>query len=487
MICPLLPGSGIVIVGSRRKLPENRIQAHCPGDLLGDAMRQLKPDLWTKGTFLTPQHLQVQDRYIEDALNFRLQTLKFCAWGFSSLTINQEMLTEGQFVVSQASGIFPDGLMFSIPEADAAPPSKALSEFFQPRDKSLDIYLTVPDYRQSGLNVSTAQERGTRYLAEVTAFRDENTGAGEKPIQIARKNMRLLAETENREGSSVLRIANVERSPAGTFQLNPRFVPPLIEIGASEYLAGLLRGLVELLSARSSQLSGSRRQKNQSLADFTAADIASFWLLYTVNSNFPVFSHLFESRKGHPEELYAAMVSLAGSLTTFSQKIRPRDLPLYTHDSLGPIFSDLDEKLRSLLETVVPTNLVSLPLKLVQNSIYATAIDQDKYLTNTRLYLAVSAETSEETVIQKVPQLVKVCSATHIDHLVKQALPGIQLRHLTNPPSVIPVKLKYQYFSLNQTGAAWEAVTRARNFAAYVPGDLPNPTLELLIVLPNTG
>jgi hypothetical protein len=27
-------------------------------------------------------------------------------------------------------------------------------------------------------------------------------------------------------------------------------------------------------------------------------------------------------------------------------------------------------------------------------------------------------------------------------------------------------------------------VRRARNFAAYVPGDLPNPQLELLIVLP---
>ena len=34
------------------------------------------------------------------------------------------------------------------------------------------------------------------------------------------------------------------------------------------------------------------------------------------------------------------------------------------------------------------------------------------------MYLAVSAETSEENIIQKVPQLVKVCSATHIEHLV---------------------------------------------------------------------
>ena len=452
-------------------------------------MKQLKPVLWTKGTFLTPQHLQVQDRFIEDALNFRLQALKFCPWGFRDLAINAELLAEGQFALTRAAGIFPDGLLFEIPEADPPPPSKSLEEFFDKDTKSLDVYLAIPDYRQRGLNVSTGKEAGTRYLAEVAAFRDENTGMGEKPIQVARKNMRLLAQSENREGSSVLRLANVERTPAGTFQLNPRFVPPLVEIGASEYLVGLLRGLVELLSARSTQLSAGRRQKNQSLADFTASDIANFWLLYTVNSNFPVFSHLYESKMGHPEELYAAMVALAGSLTTFSQKMRPRDLPLYVHDSLGPIFSELDEKLRSLLETVVPTNLISLPLKLMpnSNSIYGTAIDHDKYLQNTRMYLAVSAETTEENIIQKVPQLVKACSATHIDHLVKQALPGIQLRHLTNPPSAIPVKLKYQYFALNQSGPAWEAVTRARNFAVSVPGELANPTLELLILLPQSN
>jgi len=86
-----------------------------------------------------------------------------------------------------------------------------------------------------------------------------------------------------------------------------------------------------------------------------------------------------------------------------------------------------------------------------------------------------------------VPQIVKVCSATHIDHLVKNALPGVELKHLSNPPAAIPVKLKYQYFSLNQTGPAWEAVGRARNLAAYVPGDLPNPQMELLILLPQVS
>ena len=117
-------------------------------------MKQLQPVLWTKGTFLTPQHLQLQDRFLEDSLNFRLQALKFCAWGFSEVVLDQELLADGQLAISRASGIFPDGLLFDIPASDQPPPSKALAEFFDPGVRDLDIYLTVPDYREKGLNVS---------------------------------------------------------------------------------------------------------------------------------------------------------------------------------------------------------------------------------------------------------------------------------------------------------------------------------------------
>ena len=123
----------------------------------------------------------------------------------------------------------------------------------------------------------------------------------------------------------------------------------------------------------------------------------------------------------------------------------------------------------------------------MKNTIYATAIEFDKYLNNTRMYLAISAETNEDSLIRKAPQLVKVCSATYIEQLITGALPGIALSHMSSPPSAIPIKMKYQYFSLNQSGAAWEAVTRTRNLAAHVPADFPNPQMELLILLPQAG
>lgn len=448
-------------------------------------MRQLQPVIWSKGTFLTPQHLQTRDRYVENGMQFRLEGLHFRPYGFQDLKINQEALTEGNFALKSASGLLPDGLPFEIPDSDAAPEPKPLAPYFDPDQVSLDIYLAIPHVQERGLNVAMARgSANARYLAEAITLPDENTGLAEKPIQVARKNFRFLAGDESREGFVSMSVARIRRSSAGTFQLDSEFIPPLLNIAASDYLMGVTRRIVEILSAKSSILAGGRRQRSAGLADFTASDIASFWLLYTVNNHFPLVRHILETRRGHPEEIFRVFSSLAGALTTFSMKIQPRDLPGYDHDDLGACFTDLDQKLRQLLETVVPSNFVALPLKLVKPSVYATPIEDDKYLKGTKFYLAVCADMSEADLIKRAPQLVKVCSSTQIEQLVRQALSGMQLTHAVKPPASIPVKLNYQYFSLNQGGAAWEAVQRARNLAAYVPGDIPNPQLELVILLP---
>jgi type VI secretion system protein ImpJ len=448
-------------------------------------MKQLQPVIWMKGTFLSPQHLQTQDRFLENALRFQVEAMSYQPWGFTTLRVDQEALAGGALALAGASGIFPDGLMFDIPNSDAPPPPIQLADSFEPDSDSVDVYLAIPHHRERGLNVSLAErEYDTRYLAETTLLRDENSGTSEKPVQVARKNFRLFAGSAVHEGMSALQVAKIKRTPAGTMQTDPKFVPPVLDISVNDYLMSIARRLVEILAAKSTLLSGTRRQKNLSLAEFGTADIANFWLLYTINSHFPAFQHIFDTRHGHPERLYAEMLALAGSLTTFSNQVHPRDFPKYQHSALSECFPELDEKLRFLLETVVPSNFVSLPLKLIQPSIYATSISDDKYLQNTRLYLAISAEMTEGDLIARTPYLIKVCSANHIEHLVKQALPGVALTHVPRPPSAIPVKLNCQYFSLNQSGPAWEAIVRSRNLAAFVPGDFPLPQLEVIVLLP---
>ena len=447
-------------------------------------MKQLQQVIWSKGTFLTPQHLQLQDRFVDDNLQFQMDAVSFRFWGFAFLRVDEAKLAEGQFGLSEASGVAPDGLLFDFPLSDPPPPSRSIGQFFGEQNKAVGVYLAVPERRDGGINVSSQPETKTRFHSEIRMVRDENSGLLEKPVQLARKNLRLLLEGENLEGNTVMKVAVVEKKADGTYRLAPTFVPPMIDIHGSSVLLGIVRGLVETLGARSSLLAGGRRQRNQSLADFSASDVANFWLLYTINSNLPVFRHLFHRTKVHPEQLYSAMLSLAGALTTFSTSIHPRDLPEYKHEDLGTCFLDLEQKLRIMLETVVPTNFVALPLKMVRPSMYATAIDDDKYLRNTRLYLAVSAEMKDADLIAKVPQLIKVAGAGQLEEIVRQAMPGLKLMPVASPPPEIPVKLKYKYFSLDASGAAYEGIQRARNLGVYAPAEFPGVQLELIVLLP---
>ena len=189
-------------------------------------MRPLQKVLWKKGTILNPQHLQVQDHYLEELLGFHLRALEHAPYGFKRLDIDQAALAAGTLAIRAAEGLLPDGLPFLIPTADAVPPPKALQEQWRPDQYSMDLYLGVPEYRPEGRNVAMDVEAGsTRYVAEAVMRRDENTGLSEKPLQLARRNLRLLTETESREGWTTLPVARVLRSETGALQLDPHFVP----------------------------------------------------------------------------------------------------------------------------------------------------------------------------------------------------------------------------------------------------------------------
>jgi type VI secretion system protein ImpJ len=314
----------------------------------------------------------------------------------------------------------------------------------------------------------------------VTMFRDENTGTSEKPVQIARKRFRLVRTADAPSGLTAMRVARVRLSPGGVHELDPSFIPPLLDIAANDFLIAILRRLVEILGARSSSISGGRRSRQQTLGEFTAADIPNFWLLHIINTRLPEFRHLYESRRGHPEALFAGMLELAGALTSFSPRTAVRDLPVYDHENLESCFGDLDRKLRSALESAVPRNCLSLPLKKVQPSIYAVSIEDERRFAGARVYLAVRTEEPKAALVEKAPKLLKVTSSSQIDRLVRQALPGVVLTHVPEPLGAPPVKLGFEYFALDQRGEAWDAVARSRSLAAYVPAELPGPELELI-------
>jgi type VI secretion system protein ImpJ len=60
---------------------------------------------------------------------------------------------------------------------------------------------------------------------------------------------------------------------------------------------------------------------------------------------------------------------------------------------------------------------------------------------------------------------------------------GLTLTHLPAPPPAVPVRVEAQYFGIAKAGPFWDHIVQTRRVGIYVPGELPAPQLELLVVL----
>ncbi|MBC7842159.1 MAG: type VI secretion system baseplate subunit TssK [Gemmatimonadaceae bacterium] len=438
--------------------------------------------LWSKGTLLAPQHLQQQDRAHEESLAFQVAALSFCPWGLQRVDLDRAALAAGNVVVTAVVARFPDGLVVDAPAGDPSPAPRPFGAIWGPDATTLIVYLAVPEYRPGGRNVASASERAiARWHGDEVSRRDEVTGLGERPISVARANLRLLFEGESLDGYTTLPVLRLVRDAAGVTTIDPSYVPPLLELGANEYLVSIARRLLERVASKASAVSGARRQRNQGLADFSVTDVAAFWLLYTLNTHLPALRHLHEVRRGHPAGLWEAMIALAGALTTFSAA--PTPLPTYDHLRLGDVFTLLDARVHELLDTAVPDTAVARPLRVVRHSVHAVAVEQQSWLQAPQWYLAVAASLRPVDIVNKVVSGCKVASSDVVDTLIRQALAGVELVHVAQPPAGLPIKMDQQYFVLRRTGPAWEAIERARNLAVWVPSDLGDARLELIVQL----
>src|SRR5262245_30019630 len=96
--------------------------------------------IWSEGLFLQPQHFQQQERYLERYVETRCQSLIPHSWGFTAIEFERDLLSIGKVALRRATGVFPDGTPFQLPDDDPLP---------APIDIGTDVrnqilYLAVP-------------------------------------------------------------------------------------------------------------------------------------------------------------------------------------------------------------------------------------------------------------------------------------------------------------------------------------------------------
>lgn len=429
--------------------------------------------IWSEGMLLQPQHLQQQDRFLQQQLESRVSGITAYTWGFTALQIDPQQLALGKIALLSCSGVFPDGTPFDLPTQDALPLPIDI-----PRDaRDCQIVLALPARRPGIPEVSDSQgsDNFARYRTTEQEVCDSNGTDIGTLLQIGQLRVRLALASDVIHAHTTLGVAQViERRADDQLVLSNDYCPPCLDIRVAPWLGSLTDELVGLLHQRGSALAG---RLTQSAAG--AAEIADFLLLLLVNRVSPLFGH-FSSMKGlHPERLYQAAITLAGELATFSRPDkRANNYPTYNHSQLRESFFPVWQDLRQALSMVMDAHAVPITLEARQYGIWVAVVADKELFRSASFILAVNAQLPPEALRNGFPPKTKMGTVEKIRDLVNLQLPGIGLRPLPVAPRQLPYHAGYTYFELDRSSELWKQLTTSAGFALHVAGDFPGLQME---------
>lgn len=452
-------------------------------------MKTAQRVVWSEGLLIAPQHLQQLDLYHEQHLASRLDALEPLNWGLVEVSLDTTALGKGQVTLQELHGVLPDGLALALSPGHAElPPSRPIEGHFPHTQSRAEVFVGIPRERAGHANYTEDGNARARFTVEPRPIPDMTAAGQEETIGFGRRNTVLLFGDEARDDYEHIKIAEVVRDGAGNLVLDETYIPPILRIGASPYLVSGLRRVLEVMTGRRRALSEARRQRDASTVEFDATDVTRFLLLSSINTFLPGLSYMVEAGDVPPRLCYLQLLQLAGQLSTLSPDEDPTTFPGLVHTDLRKTFGDLIDRILAMLQATIKERYVSMSLQAREDGLHFGKLEDDRLLHCERYLLAVQTDLDEQQVSEQVPRVAKIASWQDINGLLAAATPGVSVQVTYRPPTEIPVKAGYVYFTLSTDNRYWRNALLDRSLAVYLPRTFdPAKTQVELLGIPPVG
>lgn len=430
--------------------------------------------IWSQGLFVQPQHFQQQSRFVEAIVTDRCDKMRSYDWGVSELRFDDELLAQGKLRIARCKGRFPDSTPFTIAETDRKPGLRDIAEI-----QNAEVFLCLPLKRLGSTEIEfgAAEEGIVREIAEEIEVRDSISGAsGSARLHVAKLNLRLMLEHENRSEYTSLGVARiVERRPDGQIVLDTNYVPAALTLLAAPKIKRHLEEIIALLNHRAEALA-----HRVSDGSTSAAEVSDFLFLQAINRYLPLLDHLSAAPAVHPEDLYRLLVQIAGEFATFTRTgRRPASIAPYDHDNLQATYQNILVEMRQALSIILEQNVSQLPVQARKFGVYVAQISDPTLVRHANFILAAKASVSDEVLRRQLPMQMKIGPVEKIRDLVNLQLPGVAFRAMPAAPRQLPYHAGYTYFELDRNSELWSSLYNSGGFAFHCGGDFPNLELEL--------
>lgn len=446
-------------------------------------MRIHKP-LWHDGILLLPQLFQQQETFHSAQMLQAVQLACPYPWGVSIADLDKAALQQGLVKLENLVGIWPDGTTLDSRHSGYLPPARHTADL--PADlEATTLRLAVPLLNPLGNNLQESEPQPgdipRRYLKSFARIADQ-MGELEDELAVEKMNFLFKFDGEPCDGMATLPIARLIRNTQGLFEVDAGFIPPLLHCSASPALLARLARLAELLEAKQAALLEQRRERNHLAADYLVSDIGLFWLMNTIGQCWPELRMLAQQTFSQPYSAYLCLARLAGMLCTFSLARQLADIPAYDPMALGTVFGQLDELIRDLMDTVIPSPVVRLALKNTAANLWVAHLADARLREGADFYLSVRSGLPLHVLQEQLPRVSKAGSPDEVALIMSSATNGIPLKAMQRVPSALPTRVENLYFALDSQHPAFASMLAAQSCAFYFPSSLPELQLEFYAV-----
>jgi len=434
------------------------------------------PVIWQDGAFIRPNHFQQQARYHDYVARRSGFALSAYNYGLESFQINKENLLHGRLSLVSASGIFPDGTVFDLPDETVPPPTLDLGS----RNVTNEIvYLCLPLWTSGIAEILTeaSSEEAVRYHVLAQATRDMTSDDSETwDIDVGQLRLSLKLGSDDRSAFNVIALARIrEKRSDGAIILDENFMPTAYDTHAIAPLRSVLDDFSGLIGQRALQIANRLGGLHQG----GVAGVADFMMLQTLNRWEGVFKHLNSIKRLHPERLFETFAAAAGELASFSHESRRAEpWPAYLHDELQLCFDPLIASLRRSLSVMLEPNAITLPITKHKFGILTAPVADRGLIGSCVFVLAVRASVPLDRLAKTFPAQVKISSIEKIRELISLHLPGVTLQPMATAPRQLPYHAGYTYFLLDHHSAGWKNIINSSGFAFHIAGEFPDLEME---------
>ncbi|MDR0516929.1 MAG: type VI secretion system baseplate subunit TssK [Fibromonadaceae bacterium] len=393
---------------------------------------------WKEGMALSQQHLQQSDKFFLRHIKNTAGLPKGMNFGFSKISLEEELIKEGQFAFKECEAVFPSGISFMDNENRAVKiEARNFTQTFDKNLNSLDVFLAL-DLSKSRFKV-VWENLPDLYFEESFA---------QMPICIPMPA--LVFKGESLDGKEYIQVARLLRNAQNSFEIDKNFYPPLLYTGSYEYFAQKLRYFDMLLQGRIDGISHSKEL-----------------LLRDLKSLKAMLGCLQNTEATSPFMIFCEICRFLQEAFNYSH--------IEFDKSFNKIFTALNEFLLSEKKAA----FLQKRMQKEGHTFFAYIKELGESGAK-ELWLAVESKLSPEEAIKFMPTQLKIAPKSKLSSIVVSATHGINCVHSITPKTIQEIPGAF-YFKLASDSKLWKDLCEESEMGIYAPIALQISSIDVLI------